>query len=141
MRLIHSSHLKHSRRNLHRRREGGAKLLEYGPKGAVKVINAYNKQKKIAEEHAEYERLRQAAKEKHDEFLRYPPRTFSAPRSSVFTIIPPASAASAAPAASARLSTAQGISSGELSASLQKLFPRGMVTSRNDISDSNSTGK
>jgi hypothetical protein len=47
MRRRHSSHLKHSRRNLHRMREGGAKPSHFFAKGVVKATKAYITEEKM----------------------------------------------------------------------------------------------
>jgi hypothetical protein len=118
--------LKHSRRNLHRRREGGAKPGHFLTKALFKVAKEYDKQKKITEERAKYEILGQKAIEIRDKFGPSR-RTFSARPSSSsnqITLGPStASAASAAPTAFARFSTAlpAGISKGKL------YVPEGMV--------------
>jgi hypothetical protein len=101
MRRRHSSHLKHSRRNLHRRREGGAeKLGHFLAKGLGKVAKEYIKQKKIAEKRAEYERLGQEGELLRRQSLSHPRQTFSAqssPPPRLTRLVP--STASVAPAA------------------------------------------
>jgi hypothetical protein len=145
--------LKHSRKNLHRRREGGGDKFTWALKGVAKATGAYKKQKKIAEERAEYERLRQEAREIRKKF-RPSRQTFSVrPSSNQFTLVP--NTASAALTAPRQAFTAlPGISEGELAklsasraTSLRPLYvPEGMVAPRNDMSAtiqriSNSTGQ
>lgn len=109
IRRRHSSHLKHSRRNLHksRSRRGGGGALGWAVKGVTKVKKGFDKAKRQAER----ERQLKQGEELRAQYLQSPPQTFQAPRGSEFMIIPAAYAASVAPA---RFSTAQGISSGEM---------------------------
>lgn len=140
MRRRHSSHLKHSRRNLHRRREGGggeAKLGHFVAKGVVKVAKAYNTKEEKAKQDAKYARLTTAAKEKRDKFLISPPGTFSArPFSNQFTLVPtPAFSASTAPRlASAVVPSVPQAELLESSRLYRDLVSQGMVAPRNDFS-------
>ena len=145
MRRRHSSHLKHSRRNLHKsrsRRGGGGKgpdqAFTYGVKFAKGVFKAH----KEAKRQAEIERRQQEGREirKGQKQLQ----TFPAHRGSVITIIPVTSAAPAASAASARFST-PGVSSAELAElnsrasmasqlPLSELVPQELLATRRNFS-------
>ena len=93
MRRRHSSHLKHSRRNLHksRSRRGGVGAFGWTLKAAHKLTTGIQKAKR----QAEWERRQQEGELIRRQLLTTRPKPFQAPWDSVFTGTPQLSAAPA----------------------------------------------